>query len=903
MTDPITALHYTANGNFLNGVYAPRADGFNLADVGSVSELNALPPGVKGLVYLGLTSGAGANFQATVSAFIGNPNLYGFYIADEPGPGLAANLKAESDWIHANVPGAKTFMVEQNMSADTSPTFIYSPANTSIDLFGLDPYPSNINVPNNYDLNIIPAAVSAAETAGVPLADIVPVYQTFGGGGYASWIVPTPAQEQQILSTWGASVPSPAFDYAYSWGVQSSDTALSTDPGLQTVFAAHNAGTTPPPPPPAPTVAITSTSGTVSSASQTVAGTVDVADAGSTVTVLDGTTSIGTAVVATNGGWSTSVTLTTQGANVLTATDTNAGGTGTSAPVAYTLNSTSGGGGSNGVPAYKHIVVVVEENHNYDEIAGNSQAPYINSLMATGANLTNYDAISHPSQPNYYALYAGGTFGTADDNPHSEPDPTINTVLKGAGLTFTGYVDQVGGSDFNHDPWVSFPEGTSVQTDITSTFPALFPNGDYSSLPSVSYVIPGINNDMHNGTIAQGDTWLQQNLGAYAQWAKANDSLLAVVWDENDNESVNQVSAILYGANVVPGNYNTPYNHYNLLATIADSFGLTGPNNAATAAPINVFGASAIPAPAAPASPHVDFNGDGHSDILWQNTNGQAAIWEMNGTNVIADPLVGANPGPSWQAIGTGDFNDDGYSDILWQNTSTGQASIWEMNGTNVIGGGLVGAAPGPSWEAIGTGDFNEDGHSDILWQNTSTGQASIWEMNGTNVIGNQLVGAAPGPDWKVVGTGDFNDDGHSDILWQNTSTGQASIWEMNGTNVIGGGLVGAAPGPDWKVVGTGDFNDDGHSDILWQNTNTGQASIWEMNGTNVIGNQLVGAAPGPDWKVVGTGDFNDDGHSDILWQNTSTGQASIWEMNGTNVIGGGLVGAAPGASWLAIKA
>ena len=414
MTDPTTALHYTANGNFVNGVYAPGADGFNLADVGSVSELNALPPGVKGLVYLGLTNGADANFQATVSAFKNNPNLYGFYIADEPGPGLAANLKAESDWIHANVPGAKTFMVEQNMSADTSPTFIYSPANTGIDLFGLDPYPSNINVPNNYDLNIIPAAVSAAETAGVPLADIVPVYQAFGGGGYASWIVPTPAQEQQILSTWGASVPSPAFDYAYSWGVQSSDTALSTDPGLQTVFAAHNAGTPPPPPPPAPTVAITSTGGTVSSASQTVAGTVDVADAGSTVTVLDGTTSIGTAVVATNGGWSTSVTLTNQGANVLTATDTNAGGTGTSAPVAYTLNSTSGGGGSNGIPAYKHIVVVVEENHNYDEIAGNSQAPYINSLMATGANLTNYDAISHPSQPNYYALYAGSTFGTYD---------------------------------------------------------------------------------------------------------------------------------------------------------------------------------------------------------------------------------------------------------------------------------------------------------------------------------------------------------------------------------------------------------------------------------------------------------------------------------------------------------
>ena len=59
-----------------------------------------------------------------------------------------------------------------------------------------------------------------------------------------------------------------------------------------------------------------------------------------------------------------------------------------------------------------------------------------------------------------------------------------------------------------------------------------------------------------------------------------------------------------------------------------------------------------------------------------------------------------ANPGPSWKAIGTGDFNDDGHSDILWQNTN-GQAAIWEMNGTNVIGEAAVGANPGPSWLAI----------------------------------------------------------------------------------------------------------------------------------------------------------------------------------------------------------
>jgi hypothetical protein len=87
---------------------------------------------------------------------------------------------------------------------------------------------------------------------------------------------------------------------------------------------------------------------------------------------------------------------------------------------------------SGGVPAYSHIVVVVEENKNYDDIDGNPDAPYINSLMTGGANLTNFDALAHPSPPNYFALYAGSTFGATDDNMYSEPDPTLYTALKGA---------------------------------------------------------------------------------------------------------------------------------------------------------------------------------------------------------------------------------------------------------------------------------------------------------------------------------------------------------------------------------------------------------------------------------------------------------------------------------------
>ena len=103
------------------------------------------------------------------------------------------------------------------------------------------------------------------------------------------------------------------------------------------------------------------------------------------------------------------------------------------------------------------------------------------------------------------------------------------------------------------------------------------------------------------------------------------------------------------------------------------------------------------------------------------------------------------NPGPSWKAIGTGDFNDDGNSDILLQNTSSGQVSIWEMDGTTKIGGGPV-ANPGTSWHAIGTGA----GGSDILLQNTS-GQTAIWEMDGNTQIGGGPTGPNPGPSWHAI--------------------------------------------------------------------------------------------------------------------------------------------------------
>ncbi|MCA0316687.1 MAG: calcium-binding protein [Proteobacteria bacterium] len=255
-------MHYVAGGGIeSNGQYTAGTAGFNLADVQSLEQLNALPEGVKGLVWLDKAEGVTSEFIATVSQYIGNGKLWGFYLADEPDPTgqwgtkvSAADLKAESDWIHANVPGAKTFIVMMNMGMTSDPTYMntYNPANTGIDYYGLDPYP--IRTGGNIDLSSINKNVEAAIKAGIPLEAIVPVYQAFGGGGWSTdtggkYVMPTSAQMKAMIDHWETVVPDPAFDYAYHWESQNGDQALSTNSALLDVFRQHNAATDPAPPP------------------------------------------------------------------------------------------------------------------------------------------------------------------------------------------------------------------------------------------------------------------------------------------------------------------------------------------------------------------------------------------------------------------------------------------------------------------------------------------------------------------------------------------------------------------------------------------------------------------------------------------------------------------------------
>jgi phosphatidylinositol-3-phosphatase len=273
------------------------------------------------------------------------------------------------------------------------------------------------------------------------------------------------------------------------------------------------------------------------------------------------------------------------------------------------------------LPVYDHIVIVVEENKDYEQIIVNNSSPYINKLATEGVNLTRMFAEEHPSQGNYFWLFSGDNqkVGFEDQVPKGKINASsLGEQLIRKQLSFKGYAEALPaiGSEIDvspascahqcvyarkHVPWISFrnvPSGTTLNSSSNLRF-ADFPS-DYTKLPTVAIVIPNQNHDMHNSvpkdSIPTGDAWLRRNLDRYYQWARMHNSLLIVTFDENDDvtgyqgltdpavdpdhdqsrhDRQNRVVTAFAGAYVKPHySENTPLTHVNILRTIEAMYGL-----------------------------------------------------------------------------------------------------------------------------------------------------------------------------------------------------------------------------------------------------------------------------------------------------------------------------------------
>jgi hypothetical protein len=307
------------------------------------------------------------------------------------------------------------------------------------------------------------------------------------------------------------------------------------------------------------------------------------------------------------------------------------------------------------VPTFDHVVVVIEENKSPMSVIGNSGAPYINSLAQNGAYFTQSYGKFRPSQPNYIALFSGSNQGvTSNDDANLGNIANLGSQLIGAGKSFVEYSEglpSVGwtGSVYGkyarkHNPAVSFSNVPATSNRPYTDFPT-----DYTKLPTVSFVVPNLDDDSHDGTVTQSDTWLKNQMSAYATWATTHNSLLIVTYDEGDiGDTTNHIPTIFYGAEVRRGQYSNQINHYNVLRTIEDVYKLPALANAASAATIDyVWTTSPPPTIAAPTNLVATAISGTQINLTWTdnavNETGYKIERSTDGTNFYALAGTGVN--------------------------------------------------------------------------------------------------------------------------------------------------------------------------------------------------------------------------------------------------------------------
>jgi hypothetical protein len=254
------------------------------------------------------------------------------------------------------------------------------------------------------------------------------------------------------------------------------------------------------------------------------------------------------------------------------------------------------------VPRFSHVVVVVFENKERGEIVGNSAAPTFATLGARYASMTRYDAVTHPSLPNYLALVSGSTQGiTSDCTDCVMSGPSLADTLAARGLGWKTYAEGLPAAGFTgasvgeyakkHDPFIYFRSVLSRPAWRRRVVPfgQLARDVSAQKLPAFALVVPNLCNDMHDCPVATGDAWLRREIVPLLSSPAFADGVVFVVFDEGTTDAGGggNVEALAIGPLVRPGaRFDRPTNHYGLLRTIEQGLGLPLLGRSATASPI-----------------------------------------------------------------------------------------------------------------------------------------------------------------------------------------------------------------------------------------------------------------------------------------------------------------------------
>lgn len=259
-------------------------------------------------------------------------------------------------------------------------------------------------------------------------------------------------------------------------------------------------------------------------------------------------------------------------------------------------------------PQFGHVVLVVEENHSYSEIIGNSAMPYLNSLASQYGLATQYFANAHPSIGNYFMLTTGQIVTNDDTFTGTVSVDNLARDLIASGKTWKSYAESIpsvgytGGDSYpyakRHNPLAYFTDVVNSGTEVQNLVSFSQFNSDLTNhqLPNFSFLVPNLLNDGHDGPLQLADAWLQQNLAPLISSSTfQNDGLLIIIFDEAENsDSIHgggHVAALIISPKAKQGFQSTTlYQHQSILRLVLHGLAVpTYPGAASTAPEMGEF--------------------------------------------------------------------------------------------------------------------------------------------------------------------------------------------------------------------------------------------------------------------------------------------------------------------------
>jgi hypothetical protein len=641
-------------------------------------------------------------------------------------------------------------------------------------------------------------------------------------------------------------------------------------------------------------------------------------------------------------------------------------------------------------PQYDHVFLIINENHNYNQIIGNPAAPIINALASDYGIATSYTGVSDPSEPNYVAMLGGSDFGISSDDPYFFPGNTVSAAnlmsqLEAAGKTWKGYFQDMPYAGYRgycypgkcngipdsdteyvakHNGIVNFANMQTPAEWIKQT-PLSQLAADLSSgnVPNLSYIVADECHDMHGAPpwcVDSGksgdvdDTWLVamgdkfvgdtvNSITSSSTWATGNNAIV-VTFDEGNvkNDKIVTVVATNHGARGARD--NTSYNHYSLLASLQQTFGLSCLLNSCSAtamAPLFQIGTStdvpALPAAFAPAPDGTDTVTPGASP-----QKGKAFTLPTSGWTIVPSPTIGnydnnltaVSAGSATDVWAVGSYYPTSSNNVLHALAAHYDGSSWTEIPLPNVGpneNSLLGVSELPSGHAWAVGYFvnaeyaqqtlvqHYDGSSwtvvpspspgarqNILYGVAAISDSDVWAVGGSqdqNSLWHTLAEHWDGKAWTVVSTVDAGSGGNQ--FYAVTAVSSSLVYatgQQSATAFPSNSLIEQWNGKTktWSVVSTP--TDSGGSDLPLGATATSSmvSIVGDRESSTAPYSTFVAAGPPSSVGIVSTPDVG-TGENDLFAATTGSDGSTWavgWEIDASSGVHNTLIEQGAGGSW-----